>query len=448
MTHSPPKRVRKRLPLAILTGSLLALLPIPIASASAAKANTATATCNLAGSPTNLVAYTCGYAGPANPKLTPIKIGWVNNQGGVVYARGYAPTQAIDWGVSYLNKNLGGIDGHPVVLDPCYVENSESEGLTCAHKFLADKVTAIWYGSVVTGATTIDATRGDIPIISAVSDAPADNTDKNHYILFGTGNLIVAGWGPFGKNVLHAKTAAVIYPAGPGLVETATAIAAALRVEGIKTKLVSFTSGTPDLTGPLVAAGVLDVDMINPIVVAPSDCVNVWKALTALGVTNKPIVEFTECVDPSLKSGYGGDYPHIDYGVGSGNALANTPITPMGAVLRKALAQYGLSADVNDPWYANGFMVPLTTAKIFSALIQQGGLASLTPANIGTEFHKFHGPLLLGDPSVTCGIYKDIPSACTGGAYFIKYDGNGKWTSVSPYLEPPLAVKHQFGYTG
>src|SRR5690242_8924176 len=113
------------------------------------------------GSVTNFVKYSGGHKGAANPSLSPIVLGWVNNQGGSIPT--YAPlaTEAAEFSVNYINKYLGGIDGHPLKLQECFVKNAEEEGLHCGEEFLSNKkLVGVLYGAVAVGANSINSTIG------------------------------------------------------------------------------------------------------------------------------------------------------------------------------------------------------------------------------------------------------------------------------------------------
>ena len=92
--------------------------PSSSTEASTASANGASATTTApTGSNEWALAYTGGTAGPANPSLEPIVIGYVNQEGGVAAFPEATPgTKAA---VNYVNKELGGIGGHPIELKSC-----------------------------------------------------------------------------------------------------------------------------------------------------------------------------------------------------------------------------------------------------------------------------------------------------------------------------------------
>jgi branched-chain amino acid transport system substrate-binding protein len=91
-----------------------------------------------AASVTNYLTYVDGKAGKANASLPPVTIGWVNQQGGQQVI-GALATNGAQLAVKYINDQLGGIDGHPLVLSTCFITSAEEEGTTCAQKFLANK---------------------------------------------------------------------------------------------------------------------------------------------------------------------------------------------------------------------------------------------------------------------------------------------------------------------
>lgn len=132
--------------------------------------------------------------------------------------------------VSYINKELGGVDGHPLKLDTCFT-TTEEQGTTCADQFLADKsLPLIATGGVAVGAQSFFNTlQGKIPVLDGVAVTPFDAVQKNTFILFGDSTHVLGPMGTYATTVLHAKTASVIYPQTPGITPGALAIQAGPR---------------------------------------------------------------------------------------------------------------------------------------------------------------------------------------------------------------------------
>ena len=169
-----------------------------------------------AGPVTNYVAYIGGKAGKANPKLSPVVIGAINTQGGQVLV-GPGWTNGVKTAVQYVNRYLGGVQGHPLVVSYCFTTSAEEEGTKCGQKFANDKrIKVVEFGAVAVGNQSFYAALGNNkPTVGGVELLPVDAKRKNGFALFGTNDSVLGPWGTLGKNVLHAKTAAVVYAADP-----------------------------------------------------------------------------------------------------------------------------------------------------------------------------------------------------------------------------------------
>lgn len=395
---------------------------------------------------TDYVEYVAGEAGPADESLSPVKIGWVNNEGGSIDPVGPTATAAARFAETYINENLGGVQGHPVQLEECFVRNAEEEGLQCAQQFLNDDaVHAVALGAVAVGADTINSTiDGQKPIILGVSFTPATQTAPNTYILFGANEYTVYPWGSFGSAELDAESAAVVYPEGPGLQDTAQAIARGNEAAGIETELVGFNPERADLVGALTAAGAQDADMITPMVAGP-DCVAANDALNQLGIDPGIVVGSSLCLVPDLLDGFGGDYPQWIYGVAN-DVLANDPPTPAGEAFRSALAEYGEEENAFDPWWPVTFSQILTTTRFMNQVAaEEGGVEQITPEAISQKVQAFEGPLLAGPPGIECGKYPEAPASCNDQARFVQYNGDDSFTAVGPFYATPEPLQEELG---
>src|ERR1700759_2308519 len=87
---------------------------------------------------TDYLSYVGGKAGPADKSLPPVAIGFVNQQGGQQQI-GPLATNGAQIAVKYITAELGGINGHPLVLKTCFIRSAEEEGTTCGQQFLVNK---------------------------------------------------------------------------------------------------------------------------------------------------------------------------------------------------------------------------------------------------------------------------------------------------------------------
>jgi branched-chain amino acid transport system substrate-binding protein len=379
----------------------------------------------------------CGKAGSANPTLAPAYIGWANNQGGTIVSEGPEATAAMQFAVNWVNKYADGIDGHPIKLVVCLVKNTEEEGKTCGDEFLANKnIHVMSFGALGVGAMTVESTvAGKIPLVEGFASTPSDPIQPNTYIFFAASPFDYDGFATFAAKQLHAKTVAMLYPAGSAWLSEAGGAKTAMIYAGIKPKLVGYDVTSSSLEGALTAAGAGTADAVMLIGGTPASCVALDKGLTALGVSAGKVEADFSCGLNSEKAAYGGDLPHWYFGeTQSGDSLTNDSI---GVQYRKALAEFGDSSLVTDVWYSGMFGMGLTIAQMMNKI----GFAHLSNATIAAQAKAFRGPLLLGEPHPYCGKYPTAPAYCAGGARFFHYVGNGKFVVAATWADVPCALQ-------
>jgi len=385
-----------------------------------------------AASVTNYLTYVDGKAGKANASLPPVTIGWVNQQGGQQVI-GALATNGAQLAVKYINDQLGGIDGHPLVLSTCFITSAEEEGTTCAQKFLANKsISVVDVGAVAIGIQSLYSTLGTAkPVITGVSVTPVDSTKTNAVILFGDVTHVLGPFGTYASQVLHAKTAALVYPDIAGITDGAAAISASLKAAGVKVKSVAYDPNETDLIGPLTSAGASSADLVIPYTEA-GGCVNLAKGLKQLGITDaKKILSAPLCLNSQVAAGLGGDFPIWTYAIAS--SLYGDPTDPGMPPYMKVTAQYGQQANAPDPWNIVSFGQMLTTARFLNQL----GYGHITPSAVLAKAKAFTGPVALGAPSLQCGKYPSAPAVCNDRTQFFLYKGKHVFVKSAGWLQPP-----------
>jgi branched-chain amino acid transport system substrate-binding protein len=379
---------------------------------------------------TDYLKYVGGKPGPADKSLEPIAIGFVNQQGGANDV-GPGATEGAKLAVEFVNKKAGGIDGHPVELHTCFISTAEEQGQTCGQKMANDKaVDVVGVGAVAVGAQPLNAAiGGEKPMVWGVSVNEVDTKNRNGYILFGDSFHILAPWGTFGRDVLDAKTAAVVYPQVPGIIEGANAMVKGLQAAGIQVKRVGYEANATDLVGPLAAAGAQTADMIVPQSDAKG-CINLAKALEQSAV-KAPVVSNPLCLSPVVSKGLGGDVPKWYYGIAS--SLPADATDPAAKAIVAEMTKLGKAELAPDPWVPTTMATVLTIVKFMNAV----GADELGPEAIAEQAKAFKGPLAFGAPQLQCGKYSDAPAVCNDQTKFFKYEGHGKFVPASGFVRPP-----------
>jgi branched-chain amino acid transport system substrate-binding protein len=381
---------------------------------------------------TDYLSYVGGKAGPADKSLPPVTIGFVNQQGGQQQI-GPLATNGAQIAVKYINTELGGIDGHPLVLKTCFIRSAEEEGTTCGQQFLANKsISVIDEGAVAIGDQSFQSTIGATkPVIVGVAVTPIDAAKPSNIVLFGDATHVLGPFGTYAQQVLHAKTAALVYPNIAGITQGATAIANGLEKVGVKVKKVGYDESQTDLIGPLTSAGATSADMVIPYSDS-SGCVNLAKGLKQLGITDtKKIVSAPLCLNGLVAAGLGGDFPIWTYAIAS--SLYGDPTDPGMPAYMKVMAKYGTPAVAPDPWVIVTFGQMLTTARFLNEL----GYGHITPQAILQKAKAFKGPVALGAPSLDCGKYATAPGICNDRTQFFLYKGKHAFVKTAGWLQPP-----------
>ena len=381
---------------------------------------------------TDYLSYVDGKAGAANSSLPPVTIGFVNQQGGSQTIGPLATTGA-QIAVKYINTELGGIDGHPLALSTCFIRSAEEEGTTCAQQFLANKsMSVIDEGAVAIGDQSFQSTIGSSkPVIGSVAATPIDGAKASNVVLFGDVNHVLGPFGTYARDVVHAKTVALVYPNIAGITTGATAIADSLQKVAITVKKVGYDESQTDLIGPLTSAGAQTADLVIPYSDS-SGCVNLAKGLKQLGITDtKKILSAPLCLNGLVAAGLGGDFPIWSYAIAS--SLYGDPTDPGMPAYMKVMAKYGTPAVAPDPWVIVTFGQILTTARFLNQL----GYGNITPTAVLDKAKAFTGPVALGAPALQCGKYPSAPGICNDRTQFFVYKGKHEFVKSAGWLQPP-----------
>jgi branched-chain amino acid transport system substrate-binding protein len=379
---------------------------------------------------TNYVGYVNGKAGAANSKLSPIEIGYVNQEGGPIVI-GKTADNGVAIATKWINDKAGGIGGHPLKIVTCFIAAAEEEGQKCGEKFANDKKIA----AVVTGAVAIgnesmfSAINGTKPVIIGVSINPVERTQPNAGIFGGDAAYILAPYATFAKNVLHVKSASLVFPEGAGLDSAAAGQTTAFQAAGIPIKKVSYPPNTTDLSVPLVAAGAQKADLVMP-VINPNQCGQFEKAIQSLNIPDSKVLASPICLTPTTIQELG-DFPKWIYAVGG--SLTTDKTDPSVPPYQKILKEQGQTKFIGDPWVGVGFFEVLTAARFMNAL----GVGHITTPGIIKQMKAFRGPLVLGSPAVHCGKYPKAPAVCNDHTQFYRYLGKGVFKKAGDWVGPP-----------
>ncbi len=370
-------------------------------------------------------AFVGGTAGKADASKPPVTIGFVNDDGGVPsFPEGGVAAAAA---VQFLNNNLGGIGGAPVKLVSCAIAGNEEQGQTCAQQFLSNKsINVIAEDSLAVGAQTFHKTLGGAkPVVIGSPNAIADATSTNVFPIssgvFGTD----PGFVYYASQVLHAKTAALLFPADdPTGQVAAKQIKGDLTKAGIKVTTGGYQSSAPDILPVVEASGAPRADTTIALLPSPPTCIAGAKAIAQANVT-KPVLALAQCIAAPVKQAVG-DYPKWTYiSVSTNPAVTGVDGATDGYLA--AMKAYAPSSASTGGFAPHAFMAVLTAAK---AAAQAGG-ASASASKINSVLKAFHGPVPMFPPTLKVGIIPTLPGLSTIQSRFYTYSGSGAFKDAT-----------------
>jgi branched-chain amino acid transport system substrate-binding protein len=391
----------------------------PTASPSSAGTSTSSA---FSGSVTNYPSYV-GGSGAANPSLSPVTIGWVNEQGGPPSETFPQATLAAQATVKFINSQLGGVHGHPVQLSTCFIAAVEAQGTTCGDQMVNTKgVEAIAEGiDAVGNASMYGVVNGAIPTLVGVSADPADDTGKNVFELEGSGTSATVAFGPFLRSQYpNDKTVAIAYQNLPGAVPISQAIEKSAKASGFTVTMIPYSSTATDL---IAQATQMEQAQITVPDCGFVDCPLMAKAMSEIGAA-KPALSVPLWTDLPGVAFPGGDLPHWIAGEATAN-LASTQ-DPGVAAYDKTIEANGLSpANAINPFAGVAFGSLLLADKLMNEI----PFASLSPAAVAAKLKSYVGPIPLGPTSINCSgtLYPADPNSCSDYDQFYEYEGHGQW---------------------
>jgi len=367
--------------------------------------------------------FTHGKAGAAHRSKAPVTIGFFDDEGGApAFPEAGVAAKAA---VRFVNTNLGGIHGHPVRLDECFVTTSEQQGQACAQQFLAKKVRVIVEQSAPLGGQAFhQALNGAIPVIIGDPVSTADATAENSYGLTAGAFGTVPGYVNYVLKVLHAKTASLLYPSDdPTGQAVAKLFQQVLGAAGVKLTESGFSSSSPDLLPNVEASGATSSDVTLTLFPTTSQCIAGGKALKQANVT-KPVISLGNCIAPAVKAAVG-DYPKWTYvGINTSPYIGGDPAVDDYVDVMKAYAPAGANLGGASSW---AFMSILAAVRAYDLA---GGPAASAKA-IGSQLKSYKGPTPMFAPTVKYGSIGGMPNLPNQQTRLYAYHGKGHWSSVT-----------------
>lgn len=360
------------------------------------------------------------FVGGTSTKPTgePVKIGWINNEGG--QATVPEATVGMRAAVKVINEKLGGIKGRPLEVSECFMVSAEEEGTKCAQQFLNDDdVVMVVVGPLQFGGASFYSTmNGKKPVVGALAASPPDFSAKNTF--FGNSQLaLISGIANYTKQYLKPKSVSIFNPDGPNPNSFTKQLTPLLEDAGIKVTSVTYPLSTTDFLSTVVAGKASDSDAV--IGILPGfQCAGMAKALKQAGAEDVPMVTLALCYDKSVKEA-NGDYPQWDYAFPDEAELDPKSLAAKEYVA--ALDQFAPKDAPKGAFAEIGYGGVIMAARV----LNDAGPEASTDEVVST-IKGLSGPQYLNGPDFKCGQFPDVPTTCAASVRMYRYTGDDTWT--------------------
>ncbi|MGW5381197.1 ABC transporter substrate-binding protein [Nocardia sp. NPDC003963] len=302
---------------------------------------------------------------------TPVRIGFVSTEGGAVVSLPEM-REGAEAAVEYVNKNAGGVAGHPIELVVCKQQEEPTSATKCANDFVEQKVTAVLSPGTSQGGTILPIVAGaGIPYITLNGVSPQELTSPDSAALSAglPGTITAMATAAADKGM---DTFTLFASDGGGLGALVDAMGAPLfQAAGVKLKVVPIPLGVPDPT-PLVTSGLSDKPAGVSVIADAATCASVYKAI----LTTDPAVQrvfIPACLDPNVIDVLGMDTIAGSVGITATDYLSERPDS---VLYRSVLQAYAPEATVAGA-ASSGYQVLMALAAAAGDI--QG---DITPASL------------------------------------------------------------------
>ena len=208
--------------------------------------------------------------------------------------------------MQYVNNYLGGINGHPIVIDSCIGDGTPAGAARCANELVAKHPLAILGAADVGAPASIPIyAHANLTYIGGIPFTPVPFTAPNsiQFWSISVGDNTAAA--VYAGKTLGVKSVAIMYfsnPQGESILPQIVPVFKAAGVTTVKQVPVSPTSPDPSPQAALVQASGAQLAYVD----IPNGCGNVLKSLKSVGYTGKLMGIDTCSAPPVISASAGG----------------------------------------------------------------------------------------------------------------------------------------------
>jgi branched-chain amino acid transport system substrate-binding protein len=232
-------------------------------------------------------ASTGSFSFPAAKKATgsPYVFGMINDETGAVTFP--EARQGAIAAMQYVNNYLGGINGHPIVIDSCIGDGTPAGAARCANELVAKHPLAILGAADVGAPASIPIyAHANLAYIGGIPFTPVPFVAPNSIQFWSVSVGDNAAAAVYAGTQLKVKSVALMYfsnPQGESILPQIVPVFKAAGVTTVKQIPLSPTSPDPSPQAALIESSGAQLAYID----VPNGCGNVLKSLKSVGYSGK-----------------------------------------------------------------------------------------------------------------------------------------------------------------
>lgn len=219
---------------------------------------------------------------PTKATGTPITLGMVNQEN--TPAGSYPElSQAVQAAVRFVNEQLGGVDGHPIVVDVCNTDFSTEGSTSCGQRFAEAGVPAVLGGIDVFGNAIDTLDENGIPYIGGIPISTQSVQSPNSFQWSGGTWGATVAFADHAATKVKAKKVSIVYGEFGSITHSAEVGQKVLEDQGVDVQLVPYPIMATDISSALNAAAASKPDALF-ILAADTGCKAGFDGVASLGI--------------------------------------------------------------------------------------------------------------------------------------------------------------------
>ena len=234
---------------------------------------------------------------PVQATGEPLVLGMVNQENTPV---GSFPelSVSVQAAAAFVNAELGGVGGRPVVIELCNTNFSAEGSTACGQRFAEQQVPVVLGGIDVFGNAVDVLEANSIPYVGGIPVSGQSVTAANAFQWSGGTWGAAVAFADYADTALDVESVAIVFGEFGSIADSAGYGRTVLESRGIATTMVPYPIVTTDLTSPLTAAVSSDPDALF-VLAADTGCKAAFDGVQTLGI-EVPVFYVGACASPNI----------------------------------------------------------------------------------------------------------------------------------------------------